>query len=131
MKYIPADTFLNLGRGTFSRHHPHRRRSRVVEVRRFKAHFGCTPERCAQLWNLLQTTPVAAAAVNGGLPKHLLWALLWLKIYNTDEIISGMCGCDEKTFRKWYWKFVVGISNLNKRVVRSSRRAVGVARQSV
>lgn len=124
--YIPADTFLNLGRDTFDRHCSTRRRSSKVEARQFKAHFGCLPERCAQLWNLIQTTQVAAAVVPKGRPKHLLWALLWLKMCNTDEACSGMCRCDEKTFRKWYWKFVIAISKLKQRIVSE----VGVVRPS-
>ncbi len=39
-------------------------------------------------------------------PKHLLWALLFLKVYATESINSLICGADEKTCRKWSWTFV-------------------------
>jgi hypothetical protein len=74
--------------------------------------------------------------------KHLLWALLLLKQYSTeivlsgkvgvDEkktsenglgtnsteiVLSGKVGVDEKTFRKWAWHYVSGISKLGNKLV--------------
>ena len=36
-------------------------------------------------------------------PVHLLWALMLLKIYSTEVVLSGLCGVDEDTFCKWAW----------------------------
>jgi len=120
---VPAATFAALGRVISNRHEPNCARSERVETRRFKAYFGCSPERCAQLWFLIRKLPAARALTKGGEPVHLLWALLWLKIYNTDEVCSGMCRCDEKTYRKWRWKFVKGMAALQKHVVRLQRHS--------
>lgn len=112
--YIPADTFAEIGCRIANRH---RRRSKKIELRRFKAYFGCSPERCAQLWSLIHQNKSAKRWVRGGSPQHLMWALLWLKLYNTEEVVSGMAGCDEKTFRKWYWRFVEAIAALKEKTV--------------
>jgi hypothetical protein len=32
-------------------------------------------------------------------PKHLLWALMWLKTYQTENAMSGPAKADEMTFR--------------------------------
>ena len=37
---------------------------------------------------------------------HLLWALLFLKRYDTEHTNHSITGADEKTFRKWVWIFV-------------------------
>ena len=42
-----------------------------------------------------------------GLTKiRFLWALSLLKSYNTENNMSGDCGCDEKTFRYWCWLII-------------------------
>jgi len=65
--------------------------------RRFRAHYGTTPGICAFLWPRLEVFSLS--------PKpeyfHLLWALLFLKLYDTEEVLAGMVGgVDEKTYRK-------------------------------
>jgi hypothetical protein len=40
------------------------------------------------------------------MPVHLLWALMFLKQYNTEEVTASMAGCDKKTFRLWCWLVV-------------------------
>lgn len=82
--------------------------SRVVRKRRFRALFGVSPEVMAETWSLLQSSRPPKSK-----PKHLLWALLFLKVYATENVNSTLTGADEKTFRKWSWTFVHLISNLN------------------
>ena len=43
-------------------------------------------------------------------PKHLLWALMLVKVYAKEEVLAKLARCDEKTFRKWAWLFVEEIS---------------------
>ncbi len=61
-------------------------RSSLLNSRRFRAMFGVTSFRCAHIW-------VLAIAPFGGRPCHLLWELLFLKLYaseNIDATISGL-----------------------------------------
>jgi hypothetical protein len=51
-------------------------------------------------------------------PKHLLWALLLLKVYGTETLLSSFVGgVTEKTYRKWAWCFIDGIAKLESAVV--------------
>lgn len=53
-------------------------------------------------------------------PKHLLWGLLFLTTYDTEENLAQRVGnVDEKTFRKWSRLFVDAISYLECEVVSS------------
>lgn len=80
------------------------RRSPTVSVgtsrRRFLSTFGVSSRVVRALWIILER--------QGTLPKlftptHLLWTLCFLKVYGTEAIIAALCGCDEKTLRKWVW----------------------------
>ena len=53
----------------------------------------------------------------GSKVKHLLWALLFLKVYATDTISAALAGCCECTFRKWVWPFVEAIGDVKNDVV--------------
>ena len=79
-------------------HRGRRSRNRGVgkgEERRYSAHFGTTWDIVYQIWVLLDDLPCGARLL------HLLWALFHCKVYSTEEVLSGIAGCDEKTFRKW------------------------------
>ena len=53
-----------------------------TKERRFKEFFGTNVEICAKLWTLcLPLLPESAS------PVHLLWALYFLKQYNTEGVI--------------------------------------------
>ena len=79
---------------------------------RFKAAFGISPLMCRQLWELIGQIADQSLSSNAR-PKHLLWALMFLRQYNTTEINCAMSGADEKTFRKWSWTFIHLISKLD------------------
>ena len=75
----------------------------------FKALFGTTTVVCQIIWDLIEGSD--------NLPKnsrqiHLLYALHFLKIYQTEEINSINSKVREKTFRKWCKAFVPAIANL-------------------
>ena len=50
-------------------------------------------------------------------PVHLLWALMLIKIYATEDVLSGIAGVTEKTYRKWAWKFIKAVSDLSYTLV--------------
>ena len=72
---------------------------------------------CSELWNLID--PENNENVRGAHPKHLFWALLLLKTYCIEPILTRVVGgVDTGTFRKWAWLFVSEIASLKPRVVR-------------
>jgi len=50
-------------------------------------------------------------------PIHLLWGLMLIKVYATEEVLSGIVGVTEKIFRKWAWKLKKEISALSYSLV--------------
>ena len=78
----------------------------------FHLAFRLTPLLCKYVWGLLGTV-ADPSIVNSVCPKHLLWALLFLKQYNSTKTNAALAGVDEKTFCKWSWIFAKYISKLN------------------
>ena len=107
--------------------------------RRFIGNFGCLPDTCALLWNKCLTSGFECfyAEVESfktlklkGMkkktlhqnyppykPRHLLWALNFLKAYSTEEQKNALGKETEKTMREWIWKFIEAISSLKNEVV--------------
>ncbi len=72
-----------------------------VGLRSFIECFGTTPEHCETLWNLLVDRHPPHAK-----PIYLLWMLLFLRHYETEEILHCHTGVDSRTFRKWTWTYI-------------------------
>lgn len=90
--------------------------AKSVEYRRLRCHFGVSFKVCADVWERLdpdKNMPTGAA------PAHLLWACMFLKLYEPEHALQSRLQKDEKTIRKWVWIFVNGISSLSGDVVRS------------
>ena len=65
--------------------------------RRWKSSFGAPPEVCCELWNKIDPYKTMPAGVD---PKHILWALLFLTVYDTEHNSAQRLGnMDEKTYR--------------------------------
>jgi hypothetical protein len=50
-------------------------------------------------------------------PKHLLWALHFMKCYPTEKQMSSAVKEDDKTLRKWVQIFIKALAGLNSKVV--------------
>jgi len=48
---------------------------------------------------------------------HLLWALLFLKVYGKETTNAALCKCSDRTFRKHVWKMIYDLSDLESDVV--------------
>jgi hypothetical protein len=87
---------------------------------RWHSHFYAEPEVCADVWSRLDVNDTDPYAPDDRIaePCHLLWCLLLLKTYNTEPVLSGLCGgIDEGTFSKWAWHFIEKVSYLEQEVV--------------
>ena len=91
----------------------------AMEDRRFRGLFGACIEIVLKVWLMLG---------EGGLrpekskPKHLLWMLYFLKVYQREapgcSAVGGSKGAiDPKTLRKWVWLFIERIAELADEVV--------------
>jgi hypothetical protein len=93
-KMISPHAFLALAQTITKTSHTtarHKARSRFVST------FGSKPSLVSELWNLLEVKKLP----RGFRPIHLLWTLCFVKLYASEATLSSLCGCDEKTFRKW------------------------------
>ena len=92
-----------------------RQRSPETEDLEFRSFFGCSVAVFLSLWSLLGTTDTIPT---GGTMTHLLWTLLFLKVYsNAKSLCALVGGVDPETFRKWTWLFIPAIANLEPLVV--------------
>lgn len=80
--------------------------STVTSHRKFRSFYGVSPNVCAHLWRLIRIKP------DDSRPCHLLWSLLFLRCYNVEDMNASIVEVDPKTFRKWTWKLVNAIAEL-------------------
>lgn len=90
-----------------------------METRLFREFFGTSVEAVAIVWDLLARDSLLPEK---GRPKHLLWALHFMKAYPKQgpgcSVVGASAGAvDPKTFRKWVWDFIRAIADLEEAVV--------------
>jgi hypothetical protein len=95
------------------------RRSEKLRLRRFRSFFGADPLQCAIAWFELELIGwnKFKDGVRGVKPDHLLWTLLLMKQYGTEELMSALVGTTEKTFRKWTDFILQGFDKLSSKFV--------------
>ena len=86
---------------------------------RFHAFYGAPAIAVLDAWHKLM---YHALLPKGGWFFHLLWALMFMKLYGTEPEMcanaGGSCGAiDPKTFRKWVWPFIEALAELQYKVV--------------
>jgi hypothetical protein len=80
---------------------------------RFPSWFGLSPFVFVQLWKRLVTKGLLYNAK----VYHALWALIFLKMYVYEDLLSTIVGADRKTVRKWVWYMLQKIAGLSDDVV--------------
>jgi hypothetical protein len=81
---------------------------------RFRSCFGASIGVVLDIWNRVE--PILDQ--RGAEPKHLLWALVFLKVYSTEEIHCSIVGWPHcHTFRKWSWYFIQKIADLKDSII--------------
>ncbi len=112
MAFISPTDFENLGRqlAGYSRSTSER-----IRRERFNSCFGVNPIIVSVVWSMLIDNELCSPS--SPKPVHLLWALLFLKLYDSTPKLAALAGCDEKTFRKWSWFYVGAIASLDRLVV--------------
>jgi hypothetical protein len=94
---------------------PDSARTTMTEDRSFREYFGCGAQTALALWALILCS---GAIPDGGSLQHMLWTLLFMKVYAKSEIMSRLTGgADKTTIRKWVWQFIVAIASLESQVV--------------
>ena len=95
-------------------------RGRMVwNSHKFKAHLGVTFSTLRLIWFYL------AIFLNNNRyefqlkPIYLIWALIFLKVYPTWDVMTSLCVAEKKTIQKWVWIIIkmipmlMRVSNMN------------------
>jgi hypothetical protein len=91
--------------------------SRFELEREFRSLYGVGPDVCCTLWSTCGYNKKTK-------PKHLLWGLMFLKTYETENILAKIAGTNRKTFRKWNWYVIQKVANRKRHVVGSKSKNV-------
>ena len=87
--------------------------SAKIFERRWRSHFGATPQVCSDVWVMLSDVLLESTKL-----EHLLWACLFLKMYPTESTACTLSGgVDEKTWRNILWPVIEAIASLEYKVV--------------
>jgi hypothetical protein len=76
--------------------------------RKFLSFFGLTPMNCYRMWQLVGDDKCD--------PKHLLWALMFLRMYLQEDVICTIVGESKNTVRKWTWRLIEKIAEIDSLV---------------
>ena len=91
-------------------------RSTQIEDREFREMFGCGVGVAVSCWEKLVEKNLVP---DKGSSRHLLWALMFLKVYGKECTMCKLAGVkDPKTFRYQVWIFNPAIAELESSVVR-------------
>lgn len=91
----------------------------------FASLFGTTLEVCCIIWSLVEWNGNEGDTE----PVHLLWGLMLLKLYNSENALCSLAGgIDNKTLRKWAWAWIEQISMLESTVVSSVLKLWSISR---
>ena len=85
------------------------------EDRTFRSLFGVSPDVCSVAWEWCRRHKQAPPHGMKGI--HLLWALHFLKSYNTEDVNSTWANTTRKTWRKWVWIVLRLIRKMKREVV--------------
>ena len=89
----------------------------VSTARSFRSHFGTSIDVCSIVWDYfheMRGRPRLLRAI------HLLWALLFLKTYDTTDVLASSVRTSPNNFRKWIWIVLRLIQKIKRRVVSDS-----------
>jgi hypothetical protein len=79
-------------------------------IRKFRSLFGCSPLVCSTMYNKLVEQNLVTEKDR---VLHLMWALVFLKLYSSENALCTLLKCSEKTLRKWVWYFLDKCSQID------------------
>lgn len=80
----------------------------------FSQMYGICPCITTEIWNNVAEDPNTDDILGSSKPepKHLLWALFFLRHYPTENVAATVFRTTEKTFRKWIWLLIPLIAGM-------------------
>ena len=90
-----------------------------IATHRFKTTFGTTEDVVAlELWPVIHPRIFTILGMKNFQPIHLLWGLMFLRKYYTEEEGAQIVGVKSKfTYRKWAKAVIIQIAMMRPEVV--------------
>ena len=113
--HLPADAFLKLG--LVQNGWAHRTIDRTcskTNEKRFKGVYYACPKSVEDIYVAIQSPDLGNKRISRPRPAHLLHALRFLKMYETQEQMAGPAKCTEKTVGTRVWKYIEAIQALKE-----------------
>ena len=85
----------------------------------FKCFYGKIQEEILEIWNMCHRH-IPKTTI-----KHLLWSLMYMKLYNPIDVMAVMADTCKNTFLKWVWKWVDCIAERRDEVIVWNKRYRG------
>lgn len=104
-------------RTIWNRKNPHQAYSTASEDRDFREFFGCSAPVALDLWNRLVCR--GCFSLGGTRAEHLLWTLMYMKLYPKRKAMSVLCGASKDTWTKRVYDFFDAIGQLEPEIVSS------------
>lgn len=87
----------------------------------FRAFLGAPIAVITDIWNRIE-----ANLDTGAMPKHLLWMLVFIKVYSTELVHCSIVGwIHPQTYRKWTWYMLEKVAELKHTVIKLDNRFDG------
>ena len=99
---LTEEAFLHLGTQVITKATT---RDSSVDDRTYKAFFGVSAGIVAECWEAIE-----CSLPKGKHPKHILWALLFMKLYLPEDATIAILGTSKPTMRKWVWTVIRAIA---------------------
>lgn len=90
----------------------------TAELEFFKTTYGVSPDVCSHAWEYMTKYGTKSHKAR---PKHLLWALIFLNLYEPETFLCRLFGTTEKTFRKWSWSIIESINQMYGKFVSNNK----------
>ena len=84
-----------------------------IAKRDFHSLFGVSPEVCFGMWKRCRIPPTTKI-----LPKHFLWALMFMKVYGSEAVLCALAKTSKKTLRCWVWRVIPRVAGMYSVLVR-------------
>jgi len=76
--------------------------------------FGGCPWVCYRLWKTIQPQYTISPSA---LPQHLLWTMMFVKIYIDEDVLAVLAKTQAEEFHDWVWLFLKVISEASEHLV--------------
>jgi hypothetical protein len=80
--------------------------------RTFIAFYGRNSAEVAEIWDSCNERVQPKAQ-----PKHLMWTLMYMKLYNSMDVMCILLDTSKPTFEKWVWSWIGAIATKHADVV--------------